>query len=329
MHTQFTNPPAQIQISGSDRCQLRFDNFQKIIELTYRYTMNENLEKILTDSFTITDGAWGTQFREFGIGPGECPDGWNLSSPRIVEKIARTYIEAGSKIILTNTFRANRISLGSYGLGEKVREINQAGVKIALNAVRKRALVFGSVGPTGKMFTSRYISDTELFDVYSEQAQLLVDAGVDAVMLESMIDLAEAKIALKAIKETGIPAGVSMVFDAGREKDLTMMGNTPEQAAAELTTAGADIIGANCGLGIEGYIPILKRLRSSTNKPIWIKPSAGVPGIVQGNVVYSTSPQVFAQYAKVLVTHGANFIGGCCGTSPEYINLVCKLLKTK
>ena len=326
MCKQFTNPAAQIQIIEIDLCQLKIDSFTKIIDLAFMDTV---LKNILANGPIITDGAWGTRCQEFGLKPGECPDVWNLTNPRIVEKIANMYVEAGSKIILTNTFHANRLSLQSYGLENKTKEINQAGVQISKKSTRDRALVFGSMGPSGKMFGSRYIDDRELFDAFFEQAQSLKDAGVDAIIIESMPDLTEAMTALKAAKEMGLPVGVSMVFDAGREKDLTMMGNTPEQAAGELTAAGADIIGANCGFGIESYIPILKRLRSSTDKPIWIKPSGGFTKVIQGNIVYSTTPQNFAQYSKVLTTLGASFIGGCCGTTPEYIKLLEKSLRPR
>ena len=291
--------------------------------------MNDILKNILADGLVITDGAWGTRFQEFGLKSGECQDEWNVSHPKIVEKISRSYIEAGSKIILTNTFRSNRFSLQSYGLANKCREINQTGAKISINSAKGHAYVFGSMGPSGKLFSAQFIGEQELFDIFSEQALYLKYAGVDAIMIESMPDLMEAITALNAAKSTGLPVGVSMVFDAGREKDLTMMGNTPEQAARELTAAGAHIIGANCGIGIEGYIPILKRLRASTDKPIWIKPSAGVTNLVRGNIVYSTTPHNFTEYAKVLTTLGVNFIGGCCGTTQEYIKLLTKLLKPK
>jgi 5-methyltetrahydrofolate--homocysteine methyltransferase len=261
--------------------------------------------------------------------PGECPDSWNLTTPRIVEKIVQMYVEAGSKIILTNTFSANRLSLRSYGLEEKTKEINLAGCKIAKKAAQESAYIFGSMGPTGRMFAANDIDEEELFITYAEQVQSLGEGGVDAIIIESMTDLREAKIALKAAKEAGIPVGVSMEFDSGRDKNLTMMGNSPEQIAEELTDAGADIIGANCGLGIEGYIPILKRMRSATDKPIWMKPSAGLPKIIQRKIVYPTSAQNFAQYAKVLTTHGTSFIGGCCGTTHEYIILLRKLIPPK
>jgi len=297
--------------------------------LTIKLTMNTTLQKLLTNVPVITDGAWGTHLREYGLKPGECPDAWNIINPQKVESLARRYVDAGSKIILTNTFRSNRLSLRTYDLDDQVIKINRAGVEIARRAAEGNAMVFGSMGHTGKLLSKREIEESKLYQIFSEQAQTLAGTGVDGIVIESMTDLVEAKIALKAAKDTGLPVAVSMIFDSGREKDMTMMGDSPEQAAIELTSAGADIIGANCGLGIEGYIPICRRLRSSTNKPIWIKPSAGLPKVISTKVVFSTTPEIFLQYSKVLCKIGASFIGGCCGTNPEYIRLLSKMVNKK
>jgi 5-methyltetrahydrofolate--homocysteine methyltransferase len=141
-------------------------------------------------------------------------------------------------------------------------------------------------------------------------------------VIETMTDLDEAKVALGAAKATGLPVVVCMVFDAGRDKDRTMMGLTPEQVARELTAAGADVVGANCGVGIERYVPVCRRLKSATDRAIWIKPNAGLPILTAGVVTYAVTPDSFAGHVPELIAAGADFIGGCCGTTPEFIRAV-------
>jgi 5-methyltetrahydrofolate--homocysteine methyltransferase len=251
-----------------------------------------------------------------GLAPGECPDSWNLSQPERVAAVARAYVEAGSQVILTNTFRANRIALGDRA---DLAEINRAGVAISRRAAAGRALVFASIGPSGKVLMMGEVSADELRAAFAEQALRLCEGGADALLVETMADLDEARIAIAAARETGLPVVASMVFDSGRNKDRTMMGTTPEQAAAALAQAGADVIGANCGVGIAGYVEICRRMRAASTRPIWIKANAGLPEIVEGRPVYRMTAAEFAGYAPELVRAGARFIGGCCGTTPEFV----------
>jgi methionine synthase I (cobalamin-dependent) len=281
--------------------------------------MNTLLEELLARAPLVTDGALGTQLQARGLEAGECPDTWNLSRPDRVEEVARAYVEAGSDIILTNTFRANRLALAGYGLADKTEEINRAGVELARRAAAGHARVFASVGPSGKMLATGDVSEEELRTAFSQQVQALAEAGAEGIAIETMTDLAEAKLAVAAARDVGLPVVASMVFDSGKDKDRTMTGVTPEQAAQELTAQGADVIGANCGLGIAGYVPICRRLRASTDRPIWIKPNAGLPEMVEGRVVYKTTPQEFAAFVPALLEAGASFVGGCCGTGPEFV----------
>ena len=280
------------------------------------------LEDLLAGGTVVTDGAWGTQLQARGLAHGECPDAWNLSHPRLVEDVARAYVEAGSRVILTNTFRANRIALQAAGLAGQVAAINRAGVEISGRAAEGRARVFASIGPSGKLILSGEVTPAELRAAFAEQAQALAAAGADALVVETMSDLDEAKEAIAAARECGLPVVASMVFDSGKNKDRTMMGVTPERAAAELAEAGADVIGANCGRGIAGYVEICRRLHAATNRPIWIKANAGMPELVGGRPVYRMSPEDFAGYVPALLEAGASFIGGCCGTGPEFIRAV-------
>jgi 5-methyltetrahydrofolate--homocysteine methyltransferase len=281
--------------------------------------MKKLIEELVSATPVLTDGAWGTELQAKGLEPGSCPDAWNLSHPARVEEIARAYVEAGSRIVLTNTFGANRITLARHGLAEEAAEINRAGVEISRRAAAGRAHVFASLGPTGKLLVSGEVSEKEVSLAFDEQARTLSAAGAEAIVVETMSDLAEARLAIEAAVATGLPVVACMTFDSGRDHDRTMMGTTPEEAARELSLAGADVIGANCGQGAAGYVGICKRLRASTDLPVWIKPNAGLPELLDGRLHYRESPQSFAGHAQALIEAGASFIGGCCGTTPAFI----------
>ena len=284
------------------------------------------IEELAAAGVVITDGAWGTEMQARGLPPGECPDGWNLSHPERVEEVARAYVEAGSRVILTNTFRANRLTLAGHGLGERAAEICRKGAEISRRAAAGRARVFASIGPAGKLLVTGETSVAELREVFREQARALADGGAEAILIETMSDLAEARAALSAAKETGLAVVVSMVFDTGRNTDRTMMGATPEQVARELTEAGADAVGANCGSGIAAYVGVCARLHSATRLPVWIKPNAGLPVLVEGRTVWRTTPEEFAGHVPALLEAGAAFVGGCCGTTPEFVRVLARAL---
>ena len=277
------------------------------------------IETLRAGGPVITDGAWGTQLQEQGVAPGACPDEWNLSHPDRVETVPRAYVEAGSQIVLTNTFRANRVALAGYGLEQQAVAINRAGVEISRLAARDQVKVFASIGPSGKMLVAGEVTEDQLREAFGEQADALAGAGADAIVIETMAELEEAELALGAAKATDLPVVACVTFDSGPDNDRTMMGVTPEQAVARLEAAGADVVGANCGQGIEGYVGICRRMHAVTDRPIWIKANAGIPEVVGGQVVYNTTPAEFASYARDLVDAGARFIGGCCGTGPEFI----------
>lgn len=277
------------------------------------------LDELYSAVPVLLDGAWGTQMQARGLQPGECPDAWNLTHPEKVREVARAYVDAGSRIILSNTFRSNRVSLAAEGLGERAAEIARAGASISKDAAAGKALVFASIGPSGKILMSGDITEAQLSEAFAEQAGALAEGGADAIVVETMSDLEEARIAIAAAKSTGLPVACSMVFDSGRNKDRTMMGVTPERAAQALAEAGADIIGANCGVGIAAYVEIARRLRAAAGKPVWIKANAGMPELIDGRPVYKMTAEEFAGYAPALKEAGAGFIGGCCGTSPDFI----------
>jgi len=277
------------------------------------------IDELIAKGPVLLDGAWGTELQARGLAVGEVPDYWNLAHPDRVEDVARAYVEAGSDVILTNTFRANSIALANHPDVSKLEQVNIAGVEISKRAAGGRARVFASIGPTGKLLLMRQVDEASLRTTFEQQAQALAAGGADAIVVETMADLEEARLAIEAARTTGLPVVACMVFDSGKKKDRTMMGVTPEQAAEALTLAGADVIGANCGNGIDGYIPVCTRMASATDRPIWIKANAGLPTLEGLETVYRTTPEEFASHLDELIDAGARFIGGCCGTNPAFI----------
>jgi len=273
---------------------------------------------------TLTDGAWGTEFQKLGAALGTCADEWNLTKPDLVRQVAGSYVQAGSRVILTNTFRANSISLAPYGLQDHMEAINRAAVKLSRQAAGNSALVFASIGPSGKLLLTKEVTAEQLKLTFSQQVRALAAEGPDALLLETMTDLTEARIAAAAALETGLPVIVSFVFDSGKNRDRTIMGTTPEQVATSLTGDGVHAIGANCGLGIRDFIPVCQRLAAASPLPIWIKPNAGLPEMIAGSAHYKTTPAEFASSALELVSAGATFLGGCCGTNPEFIRALAQ-----
>ena len=284
--------------------------------------MHALIEEFMRRTPVVTDGAWGTQLQARGLQLGDSAECWSVDHPEKVEEVARAYVEAGSEIVLTNTFGANRLALEKHGLGDRALEINRAGAEISRRAAGDEAKVFASIGPSGKMLMMDEVSVEELETAFAEQAQALADGGADGLVVETMTDADEAKIAIAAAAKTGLPVVGCMVFDSGPNKSRTIMGLTPEDAATALEGAGAEVIGANCGQGIEGFLPVCRRLCAATRRPVWIKANAGLPEMLHGEVVYRTGPEEFVTHVPALIEAGASFVGGCCGTSPDFIRAV-------
>ncbi|HET8549718.1 MAG TPA: homocysteine S-methyltransferase family protein [Bryobacteraceae bacterium] len=267
----------------------------------------------------LTDGAWATELQCFGLPPRDCPDGWNLLQPDVVREVARSYVDAGSRVILTNTFRANAISLAAWRLEDAVAEINRAGAGLSREAAGTRAYVFGSIGPTGEQVALNHLRREAAYAAFAEQAAALAAGGVHALLLETFSDLEEAHIALRAARTTGLPAIVSFAFPAGANQDRTTTGATPEQVAHAMTEAGADAVGANCG-AIEACIGVCRRMHSATHLPLWMKPNAGMPGMAS---------ERFASHARSVIDAGATFLGACCGSGPGLIRVLAEMLAAR
>jgi methionine synthase I (cobalamin-dependent) len=289
--------------------------------------MNKTIQELLKNRPVILDGAWGTQMQAKGLPDGACPDEWNLSSPEKVEEVASEYVEAGSQIIITNTFSASRICLEQSGLAEKVREINMAGVQISKRAAGAKAMVFASLGPTGKSLFMGEVSSELIAQSYQEQAAALASGGADGLVVETMMDLKEAELAVEAAKSTGLPVVACMTFGRGKNKDHTMMGVSVEEAVKSFSNFGVDVVGSNCGQGLEGMLKTCEILKEQTDLPIWIKSNAGIPKYEAGETVYGTTAEQFVELAGPVVDAGVDFIGGCCGTSPAYIKLLSREYK--
>lgn len=280
------------------------------------------LEEWLAGELLITDGAWGTELQARGLSSGTTPDSWNLTHADRVEEVARAYAEAGSQIVLTNTFRANSVAMNHVSAAD-LDAINRSGVAISRRGA-PHARIFASIGPTGKVLVSGEITAEQMSAAFTAQAQSLAAAGADALLVETMSDIEEARLAVTAARQTGLPVLVSFAFDSGKNKDRTMMGATPESVAAAMTDAGADAVGANCGVGVERVVPICQRLHSATTLPIWIKPNAGLPTVEGSTLHYETSPEFFASHFKQLRDAGASFLGACCGSTPAFIEALVK-----
>lgn len=277
-----------------------------------------------------TDGAWGTEMQKLGAKPGQMCDTWNVEEPEKVFQVAKSYIDAGSDIILTNTFNCNRVVLGKHNMAERVAELCKAGAEVSKKAAGDNGLVFASIGPTGKLIMMGEITPEELEEIGAEQAAALEAGGADAIVVETQSDAAEAEALAKgALKATKLPVGISFTFDSGENGAYTMMGVSVAQAYQVALSIGCSFVGANCGRGIETCVSIAELFaQCGTELPIWIKGNAGKPELdAEGKTVYKASPDVYANAVKPLLDAGARFIGGCCGSNPGHIKAVADSLK--
>ena len=273
----------------------------------------------------VADGAWGTALQSRGLKGGESPELWNTEHPELVLEVAASYIKAGSNIIETNTFGGNRYKLEHYGLGNRVLELNKAGVKISREAAGEENWVIASMGPTGRMTLMGDVSEEDFYDVYKEQADALVQGGADAIVIETMSALDEAISAVKAVKEnTDLEIICTFTYESTVQGEFkTMMGVSPAEAAVAAVEAGADIVGANCGKGYNGMKQIIDEIRTVLpDVPIIIQANAGLPELINGETVFPATPQEMANQNSLWIEAGANIIGGCCGTTDKHIRAI-------
>ena len=284
--------------------------------------MTNKFLDLLSSQTLLADGAMGTMLHGRGVGFDKCFDELNLTNPAAVADIHREYIEAGSQLVITNTFGANRFKLTKHGLEKQVAEINRAGVELAKRAVSasfKDVLVAGDVGPLGvRIAPYGRVQPEAARAAFAEQIDALCSAGADLIVIETMSDLYEIKEAIKAARETcTLPVVASVTFT---RDDRTLLGDDPAKVARILAEAGADVIGVNCSGGPAQLLRILKAMRTAApDKRFWVKPNAGWPEQVGGRIMYPADAEYFGEYALSFREAGANVVGGCCGTTPAHI----------
>ena len=287
------------------------------------------LERLAGGEVLISDGATGTYLQAHGLESGGCPEEFNESRPELIQAMAREYFEAGSDMVLTNSFGGNRFMLKKYGHGDRVMDFNQLAAQHARSAAGPEQYVVGSVGPTGEFVQPLgEVTEAEMLDVFVEQITALEEGGADAVVIETMFALEESKLAIRAAKEnTDLTVMATMTFDKGPRGLFTMMGVTSERAVMELTEAGADVVGSNCGNGIEIMTEVAQEMRQTTDAHLLVHSNAGIPAIVKGRIVYTETPEFMAPRFKAMADMGVGIIGGCCGTTPNHIRELSRALR--
>lgn len=287
------------------------------------------LDELKQNKILLSDGAWGTLLQAKGMKPGECPELWNVTHRNEVFEVAESYVKAGADIIETNSFGGTRIKLSMLNLEHRVKELNKIAAELSREAAGNSKYVAGCIGPTGKMLLMGDITESELYENYSEQVAALESGGADIIIIETMSALDEAAVAVKAAREnTKCTVIITMTFS----KDLngeyhTMMGVSPEEMTLMMKDAGAHVIGSNCGNGIADMIGVVKAIRAADmNIPVIIQSNAGIPEFIDGKTVYRETPEIMSSFVPELIKAGANIIGGCCGTTPEHIRQIARAL---
>ncbi len=303
------------------------------------------LERLKEKKLLVGDGAWGTMLQKSGLKVGECPEEWNVTHGREVRNIAFLYARAGADMVLTNTFGGSFFKLKKYSLEARTRELNEAGARLSIEGAAAAAaaasssgegasaegtsgfLVAASVGPTGEFLAPLgVVTEEEMEAVFSEQISALLEGGVRIIVIETMTAIEEALCAVRAAKklDSSIDVAATMTFDPVPGGFKTMMGVDCARAVRELTAAGVDLLGSNCGNGIDQMIPITREIRRYTELPILIQSNAGNPELINGQTVFRQSPEYMADRVGELVEVGADIVGGCCGTTPDHIAAIRK-----
>jgi methionine synthase I (cobalamin-dependent) len=281
----------------------------------------------LAEHVTVVDGGWSTMLHARGVPADQPAELGNLTHPEQVVQLGRDYIAAGARVLTTNTFGATPILFQHRGVSADWREITLAGARLARKAVGgKRVLVAGSIGPSGRMLAIRESAEADLAVTFVERVRLLAEGGADLLLLETFSELRELLLALRSISEAvRLPVIASLSFDSGPQRTRTLLGDEASTCAEALDQAGADVIGCNCGGGAAHALPAVVALRAHTRRPLWVKPSAGLPDLEDGRAVYRHTPEEFAGHCHKLIEAGANFVGGCCGVGPQHIRRLAAL----
>ncbi len=283
-------------------------------------------EFILSQKHILLDGAMGTQLDKHNLMD------WgqsNLIAPEVVLEIHKEYAQSGCDALTTNTLTMNRIYIETHKVNVDVRDVNRAGVELARKSAKTNLYVLGNISSTGQMLEPYgTYKETEFYDAFKEQAEILAEAGVDGFIIETMFDLREALCALHACKEnSSLPVLISIAFATEKNGGRTIMGNSAEECAQKLAEAGADVIGTNCGdLDPFQMAKIVAIFKEATSLPILVQPNAGKPKLINNQTVFDMVPKEFAEGIKECVNAGAKVVGGCCGTTPSHIKAVANIL---
>lgn len=292
--------------------------------------MRSLIDQLKDGKILVSDGAWGTSLHQRGLQAGECPELWNVTHRDDVLAIAKSYIDAGANIILTNSFGGSPIKLEHYGLKDRAEELNFAAADISREAAGYDHFVLGSIGPTGVMLMMGQVSEQEMYDSFGIQVESLKNGGVDAICVETMSAIDEAVLAVRAAKEaTDLDVICTFTFEKTVNDDFrTMMGVSPTEMVKTIKDAGANIIGTNCGNGFDQMIGIVEEIRKvDSSTPVLVQANAGIPIVEKGETIFPETPEMMAAKVKDLINCGANIIGGCCGTTPEHIKALVKEIK--
>ena len=292
--------------------------------------MKRITERVRAGEKLLSDGAWGTFLQQKGLKPGECPELWCVDRPAEVRAVAQSYVDAGSDMIETNSFGGTRFKLDFFGLQDRVGEINRAAAALSRAAAGPQRHVIASVGPTGKMLLMGDVTEAELSEAFREQMVALEAGGADACCIETMSALDEACLAIRAARaHTRLEVLCTFTFEKTADGGYhTMMGVSPAEAARAAVEAGAHVVGANCGQGMEQMVAIVGEMRAAVPAvPLMVQANAGLPRTVDGRDVFPETPEMTAGRVAAVVAAGASIVGGCCGTTPAHIAAIGRVLR--
>jgi 5-methyltetrahydrofolate--homocysteine methyltransferase len=291
--------------------------------------MSSNILDIIDERIVLLDGGMGTELIRHGFPQGECPELWNLEKPGIIQSIHRSYYHAGADAVLTNSFGGSKVKLKSYDLEDKCYELNKTAASLASDMRPDDRFVGGSIGPTGKFLKPQgEFTEEEFIDAYGEQAKGLADGGADFLLIETQYDIKETLCALNAAREmTSLPVFLTMTFNSYPRGFFTIMGNSAQQCVETLMDVEVPVIGANCNLTSEEMVDLIKTMRELTSLPLIAQANAGKASLSDGgDVVYSQSLEEYVSFIPQMIEKGANIVGGCCGTDPDYIRRMSEVV---
>ena len=292
--------------------------------------MTQSILEILKERKLLLDGGFGTELIKRGFPQGACPESWNEEKPDIVQKINKSYYDAGSDAVLTNSFGGTTIKLQSHNLENKCYELNRAAALMANEVKPEGKFLGGSMGPTGKFLKPHgEFTEEEFEDAYAEQARGLTEGEVDFLLIETQYDLIEALCALRgARKASDLPVFLTMTFNHHPKGFFTLMGNSVDQFLEAMEREGVPVVGSNCTLNSEEMAELVKIMREKTSLPLIAQANAGKPSLSEeGEVAYSQGMEDYLRFIPQIIENGANIIGGCCGTDPDYIVRMSEMVK--